>query len=83
MFVLTAAGRRGLATRSVHVTAAVLGQVNDLLAGKLRAALASRLASGPGRLLAAALAVAPAAGAGSGTSGSDGANGCMDACVGV
>ncbi|KAF8060573.1 COG4 [Scenedesmus sp. PABB004] len=56
-FILKKCGGRALATRSVQCAAAVLGQLNDLAANKLRAALAAKLGAGPGRLLAAAPAL--------------------------
>lgn len=53
-FILKKCGSRALATGSVQCVAALLGDLNDLLANSYRAALQSRLAGGPGRLVAAA-----------------------------
>lgn len=52
-FILKKCGARALSTGSVQCAAALLGEVNDLLANQLRGALAGRLAGGPARLLAA------------------------------
>lgn len=53
-FILRKCGARAISTGSVQCAAALLGQLNDLLANQLRAALAGCLAGGPARLAAAA-----------------------------
>ncbi|KAF6250525.1 component of oligomeric golgi complex 4, partial [Scenedesmus sp. NREL 46B-D3] len=63
-FILKKCGSRALATRSIHCVCAILGQLNDLLANKLKGALLAKTASGPAKLLAAAPALPGAADAG-------------------
>jgi hypothetical protein len=63
-FILKKCGSRALATRSIHCVCAILGQLNDLLANKLKGALLAKIASGPSKLLAAAPALPGAADAG-------------------
>ncbi|WIA35384.1 hypothetical protein OEZ86_003832 [Tetradesmus obliquus] len=63
-FILKKCGSRTLASRSMHCVAAILGQLNDLLANKLKAALLAKVAAGPAKLLAAAPPLPGAADAG-------------------
>eukprot|EP00878_Enallax_costatus_P016453 GHUV01017258.1.p1 GENE.GHUV01017258.1~~GHUV01017258.1.p1 ORF type:complete len:570 (+),score=170.72 GHUV01017258.1:179-1888(+) len=56
-FILKKCGSRALATHSIHCACAVLGQLNDLMANKFKAAVVAELAGGPGKLLAAAPAL--------------------------
>jgi hypothetical protein len=63
-FILKKCGSRALATRSIHCVCAILGQLNDLLANKLKGALLAKIAIGPSKLLAAAPAMPTAADAG-------------------
>jgi hypothetical protein len=63
-FILKKCGSRALATRSIHCVCAILGQLNDLLANKLKGALLAHIGSGPGKLLAGAPALPGAADAG-------------------
>ncbi|KIY96251.1 Conserved oligomeric Golgi complex subunit 4 [Monoraphidium neglectum] len=53
-YILKKCGARALATGSVQCVAALVGELNDSLANTYRAALQSRLAGGPARLVAAA-----------------------------
>ncbi|GBF96968.1 hypothetical protein Rsub_09048 [Raphidocelis subcapitata] len=53
-YILRKCGSRALATGSVQVVAALLGELNDALANAYRGALQKRLAGGPSRLVAAA-----------------------------
>lgn len=56
-FILKKCGSRSLATHSIHCVCAILGQLNDLLANKFKAALLAKTAGGPAKLLAAAPAM--------------------------
>lgn len=53
-FILRKCGMRALASGSVQCCAALLAELNNVVANTLRDALAARLAPGPARLLAAA-----------------------------
>lgn len=53
-FILKKCGARALASANVQCVCALLGQLNDVLANRYKAALAARLAGGAGRLVAAA-----------------------------
>lgn len=56
-FILKKCGSRALATQSIHCACAVVGQLNDLMANKFKAAVMAKLSGGPGKLLAAAPAL--------------------------
>lgn len=53
-FILKKCGARALGTGSIQCVCALLGQLNDMLANQYKAALQSRLAAGPSKLLASA-----------------------------
>lgn len=75
-FILKKCGARALASANVQCVCALLGQLNDVLANRYKAALAARLAGGAGRLAAAAPSMLGLTDSGGGEGGAGGCRCC-------